>query len=116
MLVSKKGHRSGDAAVHVAFRGEVHHRIDFFLPHQGRDPLRIADVHFDEAVVGRPFKVLEVGQVARIGEGIEVDDPHVGMAGHPAAHHVGTDESGAACDEEDVRLVRACSHVRSSSS
>ena len=59
----QKSHRSGDAAVHVAFRGEVHHRIDFFLPHQGRDPLRIADVHFDEAVVGRPFKVLEVGQL-----------------------------------------------------
>ena len=112
----EEGHRAGDAPVDVALGGEVHHGIDVFLLHQGGHAVRIADVHLDEPVVWSPLDVLEVGQVAGVGQGVEVDDPHVGMAGDPSADHMRPDEARTTGDEQDLGGVLDVGHVRSSSS
>ena len=100
----------------MAFGGEVHDAVDVFLLHQGRHAVRVADVHLDESVIRCALNVLKVGQVAGIGQGVEVDDPHVGVAGDPAAHDMRPDEAGTTGDEKDLGGVQGVGHVRSSSS
>ena len=112
----EEGHRAGDASVDVALSREVHDRVDVLLLHQGRHAVRVADVHFDEPVIRCALDVLEVGEVAGVGQGVEVDDPHVRVAGDPTAHDMRSDEAGTAGDEKDLGGVQGVSHVRSSSS
>ena len=60
--------------------------------------LEVADVALDE---GAPVRhVVEVGQVAGVGEHVVGDDGVVGVLVHPVAHEVGADEPGAAGHEE----------------
>ena len=87
-----------DGAVHVAFRGQVDDAVDALFPQQGRDAFEVADVHPDETVVGLVFDILEIGQVAGIGQLVEIDDPVVRIFVHEMTDHVASDEARAAGD------------------
>ena len=92
-------HKSGrvlDAAVHVAFGREVHHRVS--LLHEGQHRLGIADVAAHDA---QPIGVLclQIGQVqgvARIGQQVQVDHAVFGVVGQNMADEVGAYEAVAA--------------------
>ena len=91
-----------DRPVHMAFGGEVDHSVDVvvaeYLPHL----FVIADVRFDERVVRRTLDVREVGQIARIGQFVEVDDAVAGVFVYEQADHVASDEAGTAGNQDVV--------------
>ena len=53
--------------------------VDVMLFHQLPDRVEVADVSLHEGIVGLVLDVLEVGQVARIRQLVEVDDVVVGI-------------------------------------
>ena len=84
----------------MGFRREVDHPVHMLLQHEGKHPLEVADVHFDEPVVGPVFNVLEIREIARIGEFVQVDDPVVRILVHEQPHDMAADEAGAAGNED----------------
>ena len=85
-----------DATVHMALSCQVDDAIDLFLLHQAVEGVEIADVHLHELIVGLLLDVLQVGQIAGVGEFVEVDDVVVGILVHEMAHHVAPDKACAA--------------------
>ena len=93
-----EGERVFDATVHMALGGEVYDAVDTLCLHEIHHAFKVADVHLDELVVGLGLDVLEVGEVACIGELVEVDDLVVGVFVDEEADYVAADETGSACD------------------
>ena len=88
-----------DGTVHMGFRRQMDHAVHLFLTHEGEHALEVADVHLDEPVVGPVLDVLEVREIARVGEFVQVDDPVVRIFVHEQPHDVAADEAGAAGDD-----------------
>ena len=86
--------RVGDAAVHVAFRGEIDDYIAVFnrLFHV----FRLADVALDEFEPRVVFHVLQVLKVSGVGEGVEYGDFVVVVFIQHIADEVAADKSGGA--------------------
>ena len=100
-----KGEGILDAAVHVALGGQVDDAVDVLLLHELEEGVEVADVHPDKLVV-RPFlDVLQVRQVARVRELVEVDDAVVRILRDEEADDVRTDETGAACDDDGFHII-----------
>ena len=84
------------ASVHVALGRQVDDAVYAVLRHQRLDGPVVADVGLHEHVVLLVLHVLQVGQVAGVGQLVQVDDTILGVFVHEQAHHVGTDEARAA--------------------
>jgi hypothetical protein len=85
-----------DAAIDVAFRGEVHHLFEIRSGQRRRQSGRIRDVGAHEAVaavVEHPFEILEIPGIRQC---IDIDDRDVGTRREESAHVIGADESGTA--------------------
>ena len=100
------GEREGilDGAVHVAFCSEVDYAVDLILPDDASHPVEVCYVGLDEGIVGSVLYVTEVGEVAGIGQLVEVYDTVVGIFVYEEADYMGADESGAACYEDVLHL------------
>ena len=85
-----------DAAVHVALGGQVDDAVHLLFLHQRQHRIEIAYVRLHEAVVRPVLNVLEVGQIARIGELIYIDYFALGVLVDEEAHYMAADESGSA--------------------
>ena len=99
---TREGKRIPDRAVHVALGCEVDHPVDAVLPEQFTHRLEVADVAPDESVVRPLLDVSKVGEVASIGQLVEVDDPVIGVFGHEKTDHMRADEARAARDEDSA--------------
>ena len=84
----------------MALGGEVDDAIDMFILHQFIDPFKVADVHLDKAVVRLVLYVLQVGEVAGIGQLVEVDDLIFGIFVHKKTNNVTADETSATGDDD----------------
>ena len=89
-----------DGTVHMGLRREVDHAVHLLFLHQGEHALEVADVHLDEPVVGPVLDVLEIREIARVGELVQVDDPVLRIFVHEQPHDVAADEAGAAGNED----------------
>ena len=88
--------RGLDGAVHVGLGSEVHHRVRLLLLEDLIDGVPVTDVHLIEGKVGVLQRLLQRGEVARIGQGVQTDDPILGMVFQLKVDEVRTDEAGAA--------------------
>jgi len=86
----------------VRLGGVVHDGVR--IGEQDVDELGIDDVALDEphAVLGEP---VERGAVARVGQLVEDGDMGIGVA-DDVVHEVGTDEAGAAGDEQSLHALQ----------
>ena len=90
-----------DAAVDMAFGGEVHDGARAVFGQQAVEQGPVADVAVHEDMPRIALQAGQVGQVAGIGQRVEVEHRLVG-AGQPVEHEVAADEAGAAGDEDHV--------------
>ena len=93
-----EGLRAFDGVVDVAFGREVDDALDVVLGKEGFYEGFVADVAFDEGVVGECFGFFEVVKVSRIGEFVEVDEVVLGVFLGKVWHEVGADKAGATSD------------------
>ena len=89
----------------MGFRGEVDDAVHVVLGDDFEDRLEVADVGLDEGVVGLVLDVLEVREVARVGQLVQVDDPVVRILVHEQPYDMVADETGAAGDEDGSTLA-----------
>ncbi len=107
MLVRRKGFGAGDGAVDVGFGGEVEDGSGLVGGECAAEEISVGDVPVDEGVVRAAGERSEVGGVAGVGEGVEVDEGAFGLGGgraEPAEDEVGADEACAAGDEDGREL------------
>ena len=112
-----------DGTVHVALGGEVDDPVDGVFLHEGEHAVEIDDVGLDEEVVGARLDVGQVGQVAGVGEFVDVDDAIVGIFPDEKPDDVRADEPGAPGDDDialEIHGYEFCSvklliHTRSES-
>ncbi len=104
----RKGERVLDAAVHMALGGEVDDAVDVLFLHQLVDAIEITDVHLDELIVGLVLDVLEVGEVAGIGQLVEVDDLVFRVFVDEKSNDMAADEACATSDDDVSFVVHIC--------
>ena len=95
--------RGHDGAVHVAFGRQVYDRGDPMLPEEPLYQRRIGHITPHEPIVRGVFDVPQVEQVARVGQAVEVDELHLGVARHHVEQKVRSDEAGATGHQNDLR-------------
>ena len=86
--------RAGNGAIHVAFSGQMHHRIRLV---GGEDPIQlraITDIHLLKGVAVTCGYVSQRFEVARIGELIKVDHRILGIT-DDMANNSRTDKTGS---------------------
>ena len=87
-----------NGAVHVAFRGEMHHRLRIL--HAGIHGPAVEDVSPDPLVSFVPGKVLEVFRIPRVGFFIQVEDLVGGVFVQEVADEIGADEPQPSGNQE----------------
>ena len=93
-----------DAAIDVALSGEVDDAVHLLVLHQLQECVEVADVHLHELIVRLILDVLEVGEVAGIGQLVEVDDLVLRVFVDEEAYYMAADKTGAACDNDGKTL------------
>ena len=99
---TREGERILDRAVHMAFGREVDDPVDAVLLKQLTHRFEVADVAPDKSIVGPLLDIPQVGQIARIGQLVEVDDPVIGVFVHEKADYVRADKARAARDQDSA--------------
>jgi len=82
----------------MALGREVDHGIYLFGGQQSGDQRPIADITAHETVTRVLFQTGEVGQVARVSQQIEIDDPLFALVEHQP-YKIRPNESGASGDQ-----------------
>ena len=82
----------------MAFRRQVDDAVDILLLHQPEHRVKITDVRLDKGVIGLVLDVLEVRQVAGVGQFVDIDDMIVRIFRDEKPHDVRADEPGTAGD------------------
>ena len=96
----REGERVLDGTVHMAFGREVDNAVDMLVLHELVERVEIADVHLHELVIRFALDVLEVREVARVSELVEVDDLVVRILVHEQANHVAPDKARTAGNDD----------------
>ena len=99
-----EGERVLDGAVHVAFGSEVDDSVDLFVLHELVERVEVADVHLHELVVRLVLDILEVREVARVGELVEVDNLVIRVLVLEQANHMTTNETCTAGDDNILHV------------
>ena len=88
-----------DGAVHMALGGKVDDVVEIVLCKQALHQLLIADVALHEHMAGVALHVLQVFQIARVGQLIQIDQQDLRVFFEHIVHKVGTDKTGTAGDQ-----------------
>ena len=96
-----------DRAVHVALGGQMNHAVDVIFLKDSAHRLEIADVGPHEHVVRGLLDILQISQVAGVGQLIQVYDSVLGVLVHEEAHDVTPDEASAAGYENITFIVHS---------
>ena len=86
-------------AVDMAFGSEMDNAVDLVRPDDTPHLVEIGYIGLDEGVIGSVFDILEVGEVAGIGQFIEVDYTIVGIFIDEQTDDMAADKAGTARDE-----------------
>ncbi len=89
----------------MAFSCEVDDSINFFILHEFENALEITDIHLHKLVVGLVLNILEVRQVARIGELIQIDNLVLWILVHKQANNVRSYETGSSGDDYGFHII-----------
>ena len=96
----REGERVLDGTVHVAFCSQVNDAVDLFILHELVESVEVADVHLHELVVRLALDILQVREVARIGQLVEVDNLVFRILIDKEAHYVAANEACAAGNDD----------------
>ena len=87
----------------MALGCEMDYAVDFILPYYAAHLVEVGYVGLHECVVGPVLDVLQVGEVAGIGQLVEVYDSIIGIFVYKQAHDMASDKAGAS-GYKDVTL------------
>ncbi len=79
---------------------QVDDTVHLLLPHQLQHPLEVADIHLHELVIGPVLDILQVGQIAGIGQFIQVDNLVLRIFVHKKPDYMAADKPGTSGDDD----------------
>ena len=82
-----------DRAVHMALSSQMDDAIDLLVLHQLIESVEIADIHLHELVVWFVLNILQVSEITRIRQLIEVDDVVIRILVHEKANYMASDKA-----------------------
>jgi len=94
-----------DRTVDMALSGKMDDAVDGIFRNHLADGLKIADVGFDETIIGTVLDVLEVGKITGIGQLVKVDYPTVRVLVDKKTNHMAADEAGATGYQDRTLIV-----------
>lgn len=83
----------------MAFRRKVNNAPDVVLSEQLLNKRLVADIPLHKGIVGQALAFLQVVEIARVGELVEIDDMIIRVLPAEVRYKVGSDEAGSAGDE-----------------
>ena len=83
----------------MALGSKMDDAVHVLVLHQLVNAVKVADVHLDKAIVGLILYVLEVGEVARVGQLVKVDDLIFGVFVDKQTYHMIADKTRTAGDK-----------------
>ena len=83
----------------MALGGKVDDVVEIVLCKQALHQLLVADVALHEHMAGVALHVLQVFQIARVGQLIQIDQQDLRVFFEHIVHKVGTDKTGTAGDQ-----------------
>ena len=89
----------------MAFCRQMDDAVHIIFLHQFQHGIKITDICLDEGIVGLALNVLEVGQVARIGQLVNVDDVILWVFIHEKANDMRADEACTAGNDNILHKV-----------
>ena len=78
--------------------------VDVLVLHQLIYTFEVTDIHLDKLIVGLVLHVLQVGEVAGVGQFVEVDNLILWVLVDKQTYHVASDESGSA-GNDDIHIL-----------
>ena len=96
---ARKGEGILDRAVNVALGRKVDNAVDRVLAHDLPHAVEITDVGPFEDVVRTILHILQIGQIARVCQLVEVDDTVIGILVYEEAHDMAPDKARTARDQ-----------------
>ena len=96
----------------MAFCRQVDDAVDLLVLHELVERVEVADVHLHELVVRLALDVLEVREVARVGQLVEIDNVVLGVLVHEQANDMASDKARAAGDDDILHKESPCAFNR----
>lgn len=94
-----KRERILDTPIHMTFSRQVDDAVNLLILHQLVERIEVADVHLHKLIVRFVLHILQVGEVARISQLVQIDDFVLGILVHEKANHVAANEARTASDD-----------------
>ena len=101
---ASKGEGVLDTAVDMTLGCKVDDAIDLLVLHQLIEGIEVTDVHLDKLVVGTVLDILQIGEVAGIGQLVKVDDLILGILVDEQSYYMAADEAGTAGDDDVTHM------------
>ena len=79
---------------------EVDNAVDLLVLHQLVEGVEVADVHLHKLVVGLVLDVLQVSQITRISQLVQINDVILRILVHKQAHHVASNKACATSNND----------------
>ena len=79
----------------MRFSGQMDDAIDLLVLHQLVEGIEVADIHFYKLVIGFVLDILQIGEVASIGQFVEVNDVIIRIFVHEQAHYMASNKACA---------------------
>ena len=88
----------------MALSCEMDNAVDLLVLHQLVEGVKVADVHLHKLVVGFVLDVLEICEIARIRQFVEVNNVILGILVHKQAHHVASNKACASSNYDCLHI------------
>src|SRR5690554_2657016 len=90
---SNESHRIGDTSVYMGFSSQMNHIRDLEVVEQLVKVDLIQNIHFGKTIIRASFDLLEVFQISRIRQSVQVDYLIVRVFLYKKLYHMGADKS-----------------------
>jgi hypothetical protein len=82
----------------MALGSQVNHAVDLKGFKNRLNDIEVANIRLHKPVIGLSFQILQIGEVAGIGQLIKVNNLIAGILIDKQSHYMGADEAGTSCD------------------
>ena len=83
----------------MTFSRQMDDAVNLLILHQLVERIEVADVHLHKLIVRFVLHILQVGEVARISQLVQIDDFVLGILVHEKANYVAANEASTTRDD-----------------
>ena len=98
-ISTRKGERVLDTAVHMTFCRQMNDSINPVFCKYLLHLFKITDIRLDKGIIRSIFDILQICQIAGIGQFIQIDNVVIGIFGNEQANHMRSYKTSTSCNQ-----------------